>query len=178
MPTAPKVILYSTSLHTWEVWSQSRPLAQGSLKSCRDTYPDAEPVSDHQRLLAIADEFLIELPWLRDGRAVLDMCVQVSEHFVSTLAEHGIAAETISGMLMGTAPEFEGETLVLAGHYAVLVHDQDSAGQPADVVYDWTARQFDPSARVPLVQPLTQWRETWLDPRSANSYAAKSGASE
>lgn len=46
--TAPVVILYSTSLHTWEVWQQSRPLAHGSLASCREAYPHADPVSQHQ----------------------------------------------------------------------------------------------------------------------------------
>ena len=177
MPTAPQVILYSTSLHAWEVWSQSRPLAQGTLAACRDAYPDAEPVSDHQRLIALADEFSLAYPWLKDSNAVLDMCVAVSEDFVAMLAEHDIAAETISGVMMGEVPEIPGTTAVLAGHYAVLVHDQAADGSPGDVVYDWTARQFDPTARVPLIQPLAQWRATWTELGSGQPTAtAKTGA--
>lgn len=175
MPTAPKVILYSTSLHAWEVWSQSRPLAKGSLEACLATYPDAEPVSDHQRLLAIADEFLIAYPWLKDGDAVLDMCVRVSDEFVALLGENGIVAESVSGILMGTVAEFPDVPVVVAGHHAVLVHDQGPDGKPADVVYDWTARQFDPKARVPLVQPLEEWRQKW-DEIGAPS-ASRTGAS-
>ena len=38
---SPQVILYSTSLHTWEVWQTGRPLANGSLDACRAAYPDA-----------------------------------------------------------------------------------------------------------------------------------------
>ena len=52
----PTVILYSTSLHAWEVWQQGRPLAHGSLESCQHAYPDALPVSDHQQRLAIEDQ--------------------------------------------------------------------------------------------------------------------------
>ncbi len=53
---APTVILYSTTLHTWEVWRQGRPLAHGSLDACMAAYPDALPVSEHQRHLAAADD--------------------------------------------------------------------------------------------------------------------------
>ena len=52
---APQVILYSTTLHCWEVWQQGRPLAQGSLEACQQAYPDAFPVSDRQRRLAAED---------------------------------------------------------------------------------------------------------------------------
>lgn len=162
MATKPQVILYSTSQHCWEVWSDSRPLGQGSLDACRRTYPDAQPVSDHQRLLALADEFHQGLPWLGDGAAVLDLCESVSSEFAALLTEHGLAAETVSGVLMGSIPEFPDTTAVLAGHYATLVRYDDGNG-PVETVYDWTARQFEPTARVPLVQPLVQWRETWAD---------------
>lgn len=56
MGKPPKVILYSTSLHTWEVWSQGRPLGHGSLEACQIAYPDALPVSDDQRRIAAGDE--------------------------------------------------------------------------------------------------------------------------
>lgn len=56
MTRAARVVLYSTSLHTWEVWSQSRPLAHGSLEACLAAYPDAGPASERQLALAAADE--------------------------------------------------------------------------------------------------------------------------
>lgn len=36
-----KVILYSTSLRTWEVWDRGRPVGHGSLSACRTAYPEA-----------------------------------------------------------------------------------------------------------------------------------------
>lgn len=53
--SAPVVILYSTSLHCWEVWSQSRPLAQGSLEACVEAYPQAPPVTERQFALEASD---------------------------------------------------------------------------------------------------------------------------
>lgn len=55
MSKAEKVLLYSTTLHTWEVWSQSRPLAHGPLAACQAAYPDAIGPSEHQLRLAAED---------------------------------------------------------------------------------------------------------------------------
>jgi hypothetical protein len=76
-----------------------------------------------------------------------DCCLQVSNEFIERLQEAGIAAEPISGFRIS-------RNVVLAGHVAVLVDRK---------VWDWTARQFDPAAAVPLVQSRSQWRETWKD---------------
>lgn len=46
---------------------------------------------------------------------------------------------------------------MLGGHFAVLVADADT-----ETVYDWTARQFDPTAPVPEVMALTRWQQVWL----------------
>lgn len=74
-----------------------------------------------------------------------DRCVDVSTRFRDLLAAAGVEAEIISGF------EMVGD-LVLNGHTAVLVGER---------VYDWTARQFDASAPVPLIQPVSEWRTTW-----------------
>lgn len=51
----PKVILYSTSLHTWEVWREGRPLGHGSLAACQRAHPDAIGPSQRQRDLEAGD---------------------------------------------------------------------------------------------------------------------------
>lgn len=55
MTSHPKVILYSTTLHCWEVWQTSRPLGYGSLEACQAAYPDALPVAASQIALAMKD---------------------------------------------------------------------------------------------------------------------------
>ncbi len=52
----PKVILYSTSLHTWEVWRASRPLKRGSLEDLTALYPEAMKPSPMQLQLAEEDQ--------------------------------------------------------------------------------------------------------------------------
>ena len=84
-----------------------------------------------------------------DPALAYDQCVPVSEAFGRTLTEAGVAATVISGVRMG---QFQGVPVVLNGHFAVRVDD---------TVYDWTARQFDPDAPVPLVEPVAAWRERW-----------------
>jgi hypothetical protein len=58
----------------------------------------------------------------------------------------------ISGLKFGEVPEFPGQRMVLGGHFAVQV---------GTTAYDWTARQFDPQASVPLVLPVDQWHGEW-----------------
>lgn len=36
-----QVLLFSTSLGTWEVWGKGRPLAKGSVHALMARYPDA-----------------------------------------------------------------------------------------------------------------------------------------
>lgn len=78
-----------------------------------------------------------------------DQCVTESERFHGWLLDHGIEAHVVNGFQFGT---FMGKVVVTDGHTAVQV---------GHVVYDWTARQFDPAAPFPLVQPVSEWRKTW-----------------
>lgn len=115
---------------------------------------------------------------LTDPDTVREQCFEVSQRFTDACAAAGIEAEVVSGMLFGEDPAFPGVTLMLHGHAAALVrgwhtapHDDTDAppvvgsnewfDEPEDVVVDWTARQFDPDAPVPLVEPLGVWRQRW-----------------
>lgn len=52
----PSVILYSTTLHQWEVWKQGRPLARAThLPALEQAYPGAMKPSQTQLLLAAED---------------------------------------------------------------------------------------------------------------------------
>lgn len=85
-----------------------------------------------------------------------DQCLEVSDLFVERCASAGVQAHTISGARFGEVPEFPGMRLLLTAHCAVQIQTDHGP-----VVYDWTARQFDPEVAVPLVQPLDQWRQEW-----------------
>lgn len=78
-----------------------------------------------------------------------DRCVPVSEAFIAALADEDVSAQLVNGVRMG---QFQGIPVVLNGHFAVQV---------GDTIYDWTARQFDPTAPVPLVEPVQAWRARW-----------------
>lgn len=53
----PKVILYSTSLHAWEVWRQGRPIGQAThWQTLKRHFPAAEGPSDAQLRLAEGDQ--------------------------------------------------------------------------------------------------------------------------
>ena len=97
-------------------------------------------------------------PELQDPHGAHDQCVSISEEFADLLVAHGHGARVVDGIRFGEMPEFPGERLVLGGHYAVAVH----VGVD-EVVYDWTARQFDPDATVPTVVMLSVWRSTWTE---------------
>lgn len=77
-----------------------------------------------------------------------DRCQSESVAFMETLAGFGIEATVVSGFRMA-------ENVILCGHFAVRVGDD---------VWDWTARQFDPTAAVPLVIPWEEWCELWSNP--------------
>ena len=55
MPSKPGAILYSTTLHLWEVWRLGRPVAQGSLDACQNAYPNTPEPSEMQYRLARND---------------------------------------------------------------------------------------------------------------------------
>lgn len=92
-----------------------------------------------------------------------DQCIHVSTLFESMLTHRGIPAETVDGFCFAQVPPFSQEA-ILAGHSAVHV---PAARAPDDtgggLVIDWTARQFDPAAPVPLITTLTDWRGFWRD---------------
>ena len=91
-------------------------------------------------------------PMHADPAEVRDRCVWESEDFARALRAAGVRAVTVvSGF---ATAEFGGHVLVTCGHTAVRV---------GDTVYDWTARQFNPTAPVPLVLPYEEWRAAWPD---------------
>lgn len=79
-----------------------------------------------------------------------DRCDYFSTVFMDLVHEvTDLPARLVSGFQF---TQFDGHKVILEGHVATLV---------GDTIYDWTARQFDPKAEVPTIQPLTEWRETW-----------------
>jgi hypothetical protein len=111
---------------------------------------------------AAVDEFAEQHgTWLMDP-TLHDHCVLVSEEFKAVCVRHNVAAQVIDGLQVGEHPAFPGKRLVLAGHFAVLLPNE-----AAGIVVDWTARQFDPDAPVPMIMSLHEWRATWPDTDSA-----------
>lgn len=83
---------------------------------------------------------------------VRDRCVWESEDFAKACRAAGVRQVTV---VSGFATVLFGEVRVITmGHTAVRV---------GDTVYDWTARQFNPDAPVPLVLPYEEWRASWPD---------------
>ncbi len=85
-------------------------------------------------------------PECDDPEAIHDQCMVYAEAFAHFIGSQGISAEMISGFEMS-------DNIILQGHSGTLVY--------GSVVFDWTARQFDPAAEVPLVVPLAEWRQRW-----------------
>lgn len=92
---------------------------------------------------------------LADPAEARDQCVHISESFASICRHRGIDARTVTGFLKGSVPPFTGE-VILCGHTAAEV-----PGPNGWLAVDWTARQFDPHAPVPLVVPLADWQAFW-----------------
>jgi len=86
-----------------------------------------------------------------DPNWVRDRCMDHCDAFVAYLRAWmaDVDVEIISGVKV---ERVDGMTLIQQGHFAVL-HD--------GLVYDWTARQFDPDAPFPMVAPLAEWRQKW-----------------
>jgi hypothetical protein len=92
---------------------------------------------------------------LADPAEARDQCIHISESFASTCRHRGIGARTVTGFLKGAIPPFTGE-VILCGHTAAEV-----PGAGGRLAVDWTARQFDPHAPVPLAAPLADWQAFW-----------------
>jgi hypothetical protein len=105
---------------------------------------------------------------LDDPANASDQCIQVSQALESMLAHRGIPAETVDGFCFARVPPFRREAMV-AGHTAVhALADLARENASREIVIDWTARQFDPSAPVPLIVTLTDWRAFWRDPAATD----------
>lgn len=84
-----------------------------------------------------------------------DACYVISGEFARCLRAFGVKAEIVNGVALAPAMT-PGSVIIVAAHTAVVVVD-------SGLVVDWTARQFDPSAPLPLVVPLEVWREFWRE---------------
>jgi hypothetical protein len=98
---------------------------------------------------------------LTDPGAARDQCIDISETFASMCCHRGIPAQAVTGFLIARIPPFAGEVIV-CGHTAVRLPAPHADGC-RDLAIDWTARQFDPGVRVPLVVTLEAWRAVWRD---------------
>lgn len=116
---------------------------------------DRRPAADAVQLCAVDDGFARAHPHLADPHLCVDRCIEASTAFVAACHDAGISATTVVGARFGEDPHFPGVRLMLNAHTAVVLDD--------NTVYDWTARQFDPSAQWPTVISLSQWRQVWLD---------------
>lgn len=118
--------------------------------------------SRQQQVDQVADAFLLAKGTsVTDPDLARDWCLEVSEEFAAACLAAAIPAEVITGAKFGEMPEFPGIRLLMHGHCATLVTIDE-----AQVVYDWTARQFNPAVPVPLVQSLSEWRQEWSHPQS------------
>jgi hypothetical protein len=84
-----------------------------------------------------------------------DACCFMSDEFICYLEANGFLVpgpknniRTVTGFKFAD----NACTIVTQGHTAVLIED---------TVWDWTARQFDEKAPVPLLMPLSQWEAEW-----------------
>lgn len=101
---------------------------------------------------------------LADPANARDQCIQVSQTFESMLAHRGIPAETVDGFCFAEVPPF-GQEAIAADHTAVRAVTTGAGKDDgsSEIAIDWTARQFDPVAPVPLIVPLADWRAFWRD---------------
>ncbi len=109
---------------------------------------------------------------LEDPANAHDQCISVSTTFERMCAHRGIPAETVDGFCFTRFPPFKREAMV-AGHTAVRAlascAQQDVS---REIAIDWTARQFDPVAPVPLIVEFEDWRAFWQDAASAETARA------
>lgn len=100
-----------------------------------------------------ADQYSADLT---DPASVADQCHVVSSAFTTWWSTHGGQAEVVTGARFERIPQLNVEAVVVA-HQATVVTLPDGT----TLVVDFTARQFDPHAPVPVVVPLPVWREQW-----------------
>jgi hypothetical protein len=91
----------------------------------------------------LTQRFAAAHPELQDPLLAAERCFEYSTAFVDLVG----AGTVVSGVWMDVE-----HRIVHAGHAAALIDG---------VIYDWTARQFDADAPVPLVEPEASWRERW-----------------
>jgi hypothetical protein len=89
-----------------------------------------------------------------DPATARDQCICASDLFASLCQDRGIEAGTVSGYWKTHVPPFSGEVV---GHTTATV----PAPGGGLLAVDWTARQFDPAAPVPLIVPLADWQAFW-----------------
>lgn len=82
---------------------------------------------------------------------VRDRCWEYSTDFLLYLHDwdEKVGAELIYGFQMG---DLLGHRVIMNAHVAVRVEDK---------VYDWTYRQFDPSAPAPKISTVAEFRAEW-----------------
>ena len=100
---------------------------------------------------------------LADPARARDQCIEISTLFTGMCTHRGIPAETVDGYLLARIPPFT-EEAVICGHTGVRAPGVAADGS-SGIVIDWTARQFDPAAPVPLVVTIGDWRAFWRDLR-------------
>lgn len=100
--------------------------------------------------------YLADWQEVLEGDLVHDLCMTYSEQFIPYLHAEGLEGEVVSGFKMDA---LDGFMVVEAGHMAVLLPAR--GGKGADIVVDWTVRQFDPDCPVPRVATLGDWRKDW-----------------
>lgn len=86
-----------------------------------------------------------------------DRCRDMSVAFDDICRQRGIQAEVVRGAFSCELTLFPGNLITLAVHVAVQV--QAPHGEALAV--DWTARQFEGDAPVPLIVPVAAWRQVW-----------------
>jgi hypothetical protein len=83
-------------------------------------------------------------------------CAMVSDHLASWLAERGVAARLVTGH-EAVDPAWAARAGVRPGSE----EDAHTAVRVGGWVVDLTARQFDPRAPLPRVEPLAAWAAEW-----------------
>jgi hypothetical protein len=110
-------------------------------------------------LADICDAFLAERPSLTHPALVNGQCMVVSEDFAEACAAHGFRPVIIQ------CEEFVGDLdpalaldFWLSAEPGAIIHHVVRVGGKT---YDWTARQFDRNAPVPLIRPERDLSMDW-----------------
>ena len=121
-----------------------------------------EVVASPRTLRHLVKKFRERNPGVEHPDTCRDRCMDYCDAWLTYLRSWipNHEGEIVSGVKFGELPEFPGKRLIVEGHFGVLIDD---------LVYDWTARQFDPNAAVPKITPLAEWREEWQDLRRVDA---------